>query len=256
MSDEQYIPPPPPPPTLPPPPAASGPQFDFAKPFTYVFDDPRWLQKILIGGLFYLAGFLIIGWFFIFGYVARTARNVMAGEAYPLPEWEDLGGFFNEGLRLFGVLLTYMLPFIALFVSIMVPAGILGAFENEGAQALGSGMAGCLSCLMVPISIALMIFLPGSLLFAVVEQRYGAAFELGRIWTFIRANVGNYLLAVVVYLIARFLGGFGIALLCVGVIFTGFWSFLITAHAFAQVARLSQSAVGSRPGSSVAAPLA
>src|SRR5687768_15580892 len=71
MSDTQYIPPPPPPPppsmtggTLPPPPAP-GTQFDFGKPFTYVFDDPRWLQKILIGGLFYLAGFLIVGWFFI-----------------------------------------------------------------------------------------------------------------------------------------------------------------------------------------------
>jgi hypothetical protein len=44
---------------------------------------------------------------------------------------------------------------------------------------------------------------------------------------------------VVVYLIARFLGGFGVALLCIGVIFTGFWSFLITTHAFAQVYRLS-----------------
>ena len=74
-----------------------------------------------------------------------------------------------------------------------------------------------------------------------VEQRFGAAFEFARIWEFIRANVGNYLLAVVVYFIARFLGGFGIALLCVGVIFTGFWSFLITTHAFAQVYRLSRT---------------
>lgn len=241
MSDAQYIPPPPPPPTLPPQPVLPppGPQFDFAKPFTYVFEDPRWLQKILIGGLFYLAGFLLIGWFFILGYVARTTRNVIVGEARPLPEWDDLGGFFNEGARLVGVVLVYTIPVIIIFLSIMIPAGILGDMDNEGLQALGSGMAGCISCLFVPLWLAMMIFMPGSLLFATVEQRFGAAFEFGRIWTFIRANVGNYLLAVVVYLIARFLGGFGIALLCIGVIFTGFWSFLITAHAFAQTYRLA-----------------
>ena len=240
MSDTQYIPPPPPPPpygTLPPPPAVPG--FDFAKPFTYVFDDPRWLQKILIGGLFYLAGFLIVGWFFIFGYVARVARNIVAGVAIPLPEWEDLGGFFNEGLRLVGVLLVYVIPPTVLFVSIMIPAGILGELDNQGLQALGSGIAGCISCLFVPLVLAMTFFMPASLLFAAMEQRFGAAFEFGRLWAFIRPNIGNYLLAIVVYLIARFLGGFGIALLCIGVIFTGFWSFLITAHAFAQVYRLS-----------------
>jgi len=36
-----------------------------------------------------------------------------------------------------------------------------------------------------------------------------------------------------------FIAGFGVMLLCIGVVFTGFWSFLITAHAFAQVYRLS-----------------
>lgn len=253
MSDAQYIPPPPPPPSLPPPATPMGPQFDFAKPFTYVFDDPRWLQKVLIGGLFYLAGFLLVGWFFIFGYIARVTRNVIAGAEVPLPEWEDLGEFFNEGVRLFGVLLVYIVPVIILFVTFMIPAGLLSEVENDGLRALGSGMAGCLSCLLVPLSLAMMVFMPGSLLFAVVEQRFGAAFEFGRIWIFIRSNIGNYLLAVVVYLIARFLGGFGIALLCIGVIFTGFWSFLITAHAFAQVYRLNE--VGSRQSDSSLPPL-
>jgi hypothetical protein len=246
MSDSQYIPPPPPPPppsatggTLPPPPAPGTPQFDFGKPFTYVFDDPRWLQKILIGGLFYLAGFLIVGWFFILGYVARLVRNVVAGAAVPLPEWDDLGGFFSEGLRLVGVMLVYFVPAFVLMLTLVIPAGILSEVDDGGLQALGNAVATCVTCLFVPLFLAMAVFMPGSLLFAVMEQRFGAAFEFGRIWTFIRANIGNYLLAVVIYFIARFLGGFGIALLCIGVIFTGFWSFLITAHAFAQVYRLS-----------------
>jgi hypothetical protein len=242
MSEVPYTPPPPPPPPVAPPPAApppAKPQFDFAKPFTYVFEDPDWLKKIAIGGLFYLAGFLIVGWFFIFGYMARTTRNIIAGHPRPLPEWEDLGAFFNEGLRLFGVALVMILPVIALAFAIFIPAGILSSVDNEGIAALGSGMAGCISCLIVPIVLVVSFFMPGCLLFAAVEQRFGAAFEFARIWAFIKLNIGNYLLAFIVYLIARTLAGFGVMLLCIGVIFTGFWAFLITSHAFAQVYRLA-----------------
>jgi hypothetical protein len=243
MSDaQQYIPPPPPPPTLPPPPAApaSSAQFDFAKPFTYVFDDPRWVQKILIGGLFQLACVVLVGVFFILGYIARTARNVIAGEATPLPEWDDLGGFFNEGVRLFAVCLAYILPIFIIFLSVLIPAGILSDIDDSGVQAIASGMAGCVVCLFVPISMMVLLFLPAALTLVIVEQRFNAAFEISRIWDFVRANIGNYLLAFVIFVIARFLSGFGMALLCIGVFFTAFWSVLITTHAFAQVYRLRE----------------
>jgi hypothetical protein len=237
MSDAPYIPPPqPPPPLLPP---AGKPQFDFGKPFSYVFDDPDWLTKILIGGLFYIAGFLLIGWFFILGYVARTTRNIVAGHPRPLPEWDNLGDYFGEGLRLFGVLLCTVIPITLLAVGIMVPAGVLGSMDNEGAQAIGGLVSGGIVCLFVPITLTLWFFMPAMLLFAAVEQRFGAAFEFGRIWGFVKQNIGNYVLALVVYLIARFIGSFGVILLCIGFVFTGFWAFLITAHGFAQVYRLA-----------------
>lgn len=233
-------PPPPPPPTLPPPAQTPPrPQFDFAKPFSYVFEDPDWVTKIAVGGLFYLAGFLIIGWFFIFGYVAKTTRNVITGKPRPLPDWDNLGDYFNEGLRLFGVALVYTLPMIALAIMMMFPMIIADAADNEALSAIGGLGVGCMSLLFIPLSLAMVFFLPASLLFVSVEQRFGAAFEFKRIWSFIKQNIGNYLLAVVVYLIARMLASIGLVLLCIGIIFTGFWSFLITAHGFAQVYRLA-----------------
>jgi hypothetical protein len=246
MSEMTFVPPPPPPPpsgtaTLPPPPPPNPNQFDFAKPFTFVFEDPRWMQKILLGGLFYLAGFFIVGWFFILGYMAQLARNVITEKQYPLPEWDDLGDFFSEGARLIGVVIIYVIPIIVLVMTFIMPAIFVGAVAegNEVAEALSGGMAGCVWCLMVPLSLFVMIFLPASLLFAVVEQRFGAAFEFARIWPFIKNNIGNYLLAVVVYLIARFIGGFGIVLFCIGVVFTAFWGLLATTHGFAQVYRIA-----------------
>jgi hypothetical protein len=243
MTTATEVPPPPPPPPggiVPPPPPAPNPnQLDFAKPFTYVFDDPRWMQKILIGGLFYLAGFFIIGWFFILGYLSRVARNVISDQPTPLPEWDDLGGFFSEGARLIGVVLIYVAPVVAVVIMLMVPSIAMSSIDNDAAQFFGNSLAGCLWCLFVPVSLAMMIFMPASLLFAAVEQRTGAGFDFPRIWAFIRNNIGNYLLAVVVYLVARFLGGFGIFLLCVGVVFTAFWAMLITTHAFSQVYRIA-----------------
>ncbi|HKR65809.1 MAG TPA: DUF4013 domain-containing protein [Thermoanaerobaculia bacterium] len=214
------------------------PQFDFGKPFTYVFDDPRWVHKILLGGLFFLAGFFLIGWFFLLGYVAQVTRNIIADHPRPLPEWDDLAAFFAEGARLIAVALVYVLPFLFIVATVVIPSMILTNVDNEGAQTVGGLMLGCLSCFLVPLGILVMVFMPASLLFAIVEQRFNAGFEFGRIWSFITRNIGNYLLAVVIYLIARFLGGFGMMLLCVGIIFTGFWSLLVTAHGFAQAYRL------------------
>lgn len=241
MSEISYTPPPPPPP--PPAPPVYTPGFDFGKSFTFVFDDPRWLQKVLIGGLFYLAGFLIIGWFFILGYCARLARNVMSGVEQPLPEWDDLGDYFGEGLRLVGVILIHFFPIVVVAIMLGIPAAIVGAInDGEGAaEAIASGFAGCMGCLMVPISLGITLWLPAALVRTVNEQRFGAAFELGPIWQFIRENIGNYLLAILVYFVARFLGGFGVLLCCIGVIFTGFWSMLISTHAFSQVWRFRET---------------
>src|SRR5207237_1112966 len=82
-------------------PAPPRPQYDFIKPLAFVFEDPNWIPKLLMGGLFTLASVLLVGIFFIYGYLARLVRNVVAGVEHPLPEWTDLGEMFGEGAMLF-----------------------------------------------------------------------------------------------------------------------------------------------------------
>lgn len=238
MSDVSYPEPPPPPP--PPPtaqPVTSG--FDFAKPFTFTFEDPRWVQKVLLGGLFMLASVFIVGAFFVYGYLARLVRNVIAGVTHPLPEWDDLGEYFGEGLRLFCVALIYTLPLIVLVFMFIVPSIIADSVDNDAMRNLSGGLAACVWCLIFPLSLALAIWLPGALLFAVVERRFGAAFEFGQIAAFIKGNIGNYLLAFVVWLVVRMIVPFGFILLCVGIFFTGFWSLCVFGYAFGQAWRLA-----------------
>jgi len=234
-------------PPPPPPPPPSRPQtFDFARPFTFVFEDPRWLSKILVGGLFILGICILIGPLFALGYCARLVRNVVAGERFPLPEWDALGDYFAEGLRLFLVGIVYAIPVMAIAGLLLGPAIVSGILANNGhhdptfreIQGIFSGFA---SCLLAPISLALSLWMPGAMLFAIVEERFGAAFELGRIWGFIRDNLANYLLAFLVYLIARFLAGAGILLCCIGVVFTVFWQMLISSYAYGEAWRLAKT---------------
>lgn len=186
-----------------------------------------------------LASIFIIGAFFVYGYLAKLVRNVIAGEQYPLPEWDDLGEFFSEGLRMFGVALVYMLPFIVLMFIFIVPSIIAEAADSDAMRNIGGGMAACVWCILFPLGLAMALWLPGALMFAAVERRFGAAFEFAQIAAFIKANIGNYLLAFVVWLVVRMIVPFGMILLCVGIFLTSFWSLVVAAYSFGQVWRLA-----------------
>jgi hypothetical protein len=236
-----YLPPPPPPlgpPPGPPAPARTG--FDFVRCLSYVFEDPAWVRKILLGGVFYLLGFFLIGWVFLLGYGARLARNVIAGVQHPLPEWDDLGEYFAEGIKLFIVALLYALPFLVLAMAVAVPMGMLSSFSRDQDMAnLAGGLAGCVWCLFAPIILIVSLWVPAALLRVIVTRDLGAGFQFGAIWSFLKANAGNYLLAVLVHLVAAFAAQFGVILFCIGVIFTAFWSFCVSIYAFAESWRLA-----------------
>jgi len=197
------------------------------------------VQKVLLGGVFMLASVVIVGIFFVYGYFARLVRNVIEGVQYPLPSWDDLGDYFMEGLRLFAVCMVYLLPIIVLAMMFIIPAIAMEVTDNETFQNMGEMMSSCIWCLMAPLSLAMAVWLPAALLMAVVDRRFGAAFEFGRIWSFMKANAGNYVLAYIAWLVARFIAPFGFFLLCIGIVFTFFWSFCVGAYAFGQMYRLS-----------------
>ena len=220
--------------------APTRPQYDFLKPLSFVFEDPRWFQKILMGGLFSLAGVILIGVFFVYGYLARLVRNVVAGVEQPLPEWEDLGDMFAEGAMLFVASLIYMIPFFFLFF-LTVPFSVLADVDNAAAQILGGGGLVILMLVLLPIGFALAVWLPAALLHAAVKRDFRAAFDFRTIALFLRNNVLNYVLAYVDWIVARFAAPLGLILCCVGVFLTTFWSMTVAAHAFAQAYRLSEN---------------
>jgi len=221
-------------------PAPQRPQYDFVKPLAFVFEDPQWIQKMLMGGLFSLASIVLIGIFFVYGYLARLVRNVVAGVEHPLPEWTDLGDMFAEGAMLFVASLIYTIPFIFL-VFLTIPFSVLADVDNAAAQILGGGGLVMLMLVLLPVGFALAVWVPAAMLHAAVKRDFRAAFDFRTIAAFIRNNALNYVLAYLDWLVARMAAPLGFILCCVGVFVTSFWSMTVAAHAFGQAYRLSEN---------------
>ena len=228
--------------------AAPAPQgsVDFGRSFTFVTEDPGWIRKILIGGLFALACALLVGIPFVLGYFSRTLRNVVAGEPRPMPEWDDLGGIFNEGLRLTAVYLVYAIGAFAvpaavglvLIAPALVSAGGDRDFSGIFGLIGGLGIVAFYGLLML-VSLALYVYMPAALARSALRGTVADGFAWREIVAFITANLANYLIALVIYLLASFLAQFGFLLCCVGVFPAAFWSYMVLAVALGQTVRLS-----------------
>jgi hypothetical protein len=226
-------------------PAKTG-TVDFGRSFSFVTEDPEWVKKILIGGAFTLACALLVGVPFVLGYFSRTLRNVVAGEPRPMPDWDDLGGIFNEGLRLTAVYLLYTLGIVAILAAlgcvVLLPVMALSGSDAHASQALGlMGGLGIVALygLVMVVSLALAVYLPAALARAALRGTVGDGFAWREIVAFITANLGNYLLALVIYLLASFVAQFGVILCCVGIFPAIFWAYMVLAVALGQTVRLS-----------------
>ncbi len=228
--------------------AAPGPQgsVDFGRSFTFVTEDPDWVKKILIGGVFFLACFVLVGVPFVLGYFSRTLRGVVAGEARPMPEWDDLGGIFNEGLRLTAVSLIYALavgalmsvPLVMVFLPLVALFGSHGDVSGALGVLGGLGMVGLYGLAML-VHLLLSIVLPAALARSSLRGTVADGFAGREILGFIRANVGNYLITLVIFLLASLLAQLGFLACCVGVLPAAFWSYMVLAVALGQTVRLS-----------------
>jgi len=207
---------------------------DIGKSFTYLFDDENWVTKILIGGLFGLLSFFVIGIPFVLGYTVETVKNVMDGNPRPLPDWADLGSKFTKGLMLFLIILVYSLPIILVACLSWMAAIVAGESDIIGA------FVACVNCLSGLWGLLMAIVIPAATIRYAITGEFMSGFQFGKIFNFIANNLANYIIAFLLTMLANFIGGFGLILCGVGVLFTSFWASLVQAHLFGQVYRASE----------------
>ncbi len=230
---------------------------DFGKALTFMFQDQNWVAKLGMGILVTLAGIVfspvLIGFIAIFiltGYTLDVVRNVLDGKEHPLPEWQDWSGFLTRGLKLVVVIIVLALPFIPL----MIPFGIGSALSNSENQAVnvigvlfmvfGFGLALLYGLFLALIQPAIYVRLART-------DRFAAALDVGKLWGFTVANIGNVIIALlltmVTGLIAAILAPLGLLAFIIGVVvtvlFASFWQMLAQVHLYAQVGALSKTSI-------------
>jgi len=218
---------------------------DIGTAFTYVFDDEDWIKKIAIGGGLYLLAlplmFVVVGialMFPILGYMIQTLKNVRDGHQRPLPEWTNFGDLFMSGLMVFIIGLAYNIPAILLScLSLPLQFAMNPEFVDESMLAVLGILVFCMSCLQVAVSIFLNALLPAAYIRYAMTDSIGSAFQIGAIFSFVSNNIGDYIITILLTWVAGIVSGFGIILCCIGLFFTSFWSILVGANLYGQLAQ-------------------
>jgi hypothetical protein len=222
---------------------------DVGKAFSFVFEDEKWVSKVLLGGLFLL---IPIVNFAVFGYMLRVAQNVAQGNPRPLPEWGEFGDHFMRGLYWIAIQIVYQLPTIILYVLFFcVIAAASGAAGSEGGDN-GAGAIGLLGVCLLPLIIILA--LAGAFLGYVAAGRYvvtntlSEAFKFSDVIASARGNLGAWLMLLLVVILAGFVGGLGAIACGVGLLFTSFYAQCVIGHALGQtVTQLGTSGASPQP---------
>ena len=212
---------------------------DIGKSFTYMFDDERWVQKLVIGGLLALVSVIPLVNVFtapvIMGYSLRLLRNVAQKEEKPLPEWDDWGGDWVRGILAILAGIIYAIPIWIVSLFSWIASYMAG--YNDPAQVdgfLGFCMV-VLSCLSALWGLLIAIVYPAAQIKYATEGQFASFFKFGEIFPFIRDNLSNYIVAILLTLVAGLIGGLGVILCVIGFFFTYFWALLVESHLYGQV---------------------
>ncbi|NOZ48474.1 MAG: DUF4013 domain-containing protein [Chloroflexi bacterium] len=214
---------------------------DIGKSISFVFEDKQWLPKILIGGLV-LFGTILLSWTVIgliigigllLGYALEVLQNVRRGQAQPLPEWDEWGDKAVKGIKLLVVYFVWSLPLL-LFAVPSTLVSFLGNGNNTGAVI--SLLMFCLSCLMFLYGILLTVLMPAITIKFAENESIADGFAFSDIFRFTRENIGDIIIVVLVLWAVQIIAGIVGTILClIGLLFTGFWSYLVQAHLFGQI---------------------
>ncbi|MBM4240871.1 MAG: DUF4013 domain-containing protein [Euryarchaeota archaeon] len=148
----------------------------------YPFSD---FKKVIILGILFIISFLIIPAFLVLGYVFKALKACIVGVS-ELPDLDDWGGMFVDGLKVFVVQLVYfIIPFLIIFVGILASIASIMSIQSEGTFISPTAAIGTITGVAI-IGVFLMIVIIPIFAMAVANMAYyngelGAAFRFSEI---------------------------------------------------------------------------
>jgi len=213
---------------------------DIGKSISFVFEDKKWIEKVLIGGLITLLTVVfswtiivgVIGGALLLGYMVQLVRNVRKHDEFPLTAWDEWGEKIMSGIKLMVVFFIWSIPLLIVSLPFFILIGVAG--NNE------SGFAGflalCFSCLSIIYAVVLFLAAPAITIRFSETEKISSGFEFAEILGFTRDHIGDIIIAMIVLWLVQLVASFIGSILCfVGLAFTGVWTMMVQGHLYGQI---------------------
>lgn len=206
---------------------------DLGKAFSFIFEDPQWLLKVVIAALFMLLSIFGLGIFVLLGYLIELTQRVMRHEQYPLPEWKDVGVKFVVGFKYFVVLFVYALPVIFLAVPLIVLTAITAvAGSSQAMSAFVAVYTFGFVILLIPYILFFTLLTPIISYRFALRERITDGLDVGGIMKDFGRNWQNTLVVALVSVGLESFAGIGIFAFLIGIFFTLFYAYAVVGYMY------------------------
>ncbi len=206
---------------------------ELGKAFKFVFQDPNWVSKCIIAALFMLLCLIGLGIPVLVGYYIQLTQRVMRREQYPLPEWSDIGVKFIIGFKFIVALFVYVLPIILLYIPFIVVIAV-ASMHGEDSSELGSLIAVIYMfgfvLIILPYGLLLTLCMPIISYRFALRESIGDALDVGAVLHDFRLNWANTTVVALLVVGLESFSGLGIFLLFIGIFFTLFYTYAVSAY--------------------------
>lgn len=203
---------------------------ELGKAFSSFFKDPAWFTKTLIAAVFLILSVLGIGLVVLAGYFVQITQRVMRHESPVLPLWNGIGRKFVAGLKFCLVYVVYLSPIILLLMPV---AFMLAAGGTDGADTIPLIISVYMfgfTLLLIPYGMLLTLASPVILYRFAERERIGDAVNIVRIARICGRNWQNTLVVSLIGIGIQCVAPAGFLFFGVGIFFTVFYSFAVSAH--------------------------
>lgn len=209
---------------------------DFAKAFTFVFEDADWLKKIGVMALISLIP--IVGTLVLIGYALETAQRVIRQDPVALPDL-DFGAQLSLGFKGFLINLVYAIPLLILYLPVMIATISTANSDSGNISPIMGVLMFCCGGLMFLYGIAMAVALPAANGNFLATGQMSSAFRFSEVIALVRAAPGAYLMVFLGAIVANFIASLGTIACVVGVLVTFPYAMVATYHLYGQAYRAS-----------------
>ncbi|HMD14006.1 MAG TPA: DUF4013 domain-containing protein [Bacteroidota bacterium] len=211
---------------------------NFGEAFTFPFKDPNWFFKFLIGAIFVVLSFFLIGIPVLYGYCIELQQRVRRGEQYPLPEWKDVGVKFILGFKYLITLLIYYIPVFLILIPIVILL-VVQTLNLPEIPKISRGMDSEIIFIVFLIGYSLLI----SLLSPIISVKFAEhekireGLDVGNIISLFGKHWQDTFIAILLGMGVGIFAVVGLLFFIVGIFFTTFYALVVRYHLFGQIGK-------------------